>query len=154
MAMSIEPKTDSDWTPCPEGTLQGMVGRLRARRRRTIAVRAACAAGVVAAILLAAGFVSTRHASDDYLHGGLYCSQVRPALPDYRAGKLHGEFLSQVEQHLAECPPCRRALNALNGESASAPHGHFRGHLALAQSDWLRRHDTEFFLPQAAQPRR
>jgi len=106
---------------------------MRAKRRRTIAWRAAgVTAAAAVAILLTAHFIPARHAADDYFHGGLYCSQVRPVLPDYRAGKLHGKFLSQVEQHLAECPPCRRVLNGLNAQATNLPHTHFHPPVPLA----------------------
>lgn len=130
--MTHESQTNGDWTACPTGTLQGLAGRLRAKRRRTIAARAAGVTAAALAILLTAHFIPARHAPDDYFHGGIYCSQVRPVLPDYRAGKLHGEFLGQVEQHLAECPPCRRVLNGLNAQATDLPHGHFRPPVSLA----------------------
>ncbi len=140
--MTGESQTNDDWAACPAGTLQGLAGRLRTKRRRTIAAKAACvAAALIVATLLTAQFVPKRHAADDYLHGGLYCSQVRPVLPDYRAGKLQGELLSQVEQHLAKCPPCRRVLAGLNAQSASPPHG-LHPPVAVAQSRWLWRHPS------------
>ncbi|HEV3343745.1 MAG TPA: zf-HC2 domain-containing protein [Pirellulales bacterium] len=134
--MAQESQTDRDWTACPTGTLQGLAGRLRARRRRTVALRAAGVAAAAVAILFAVRFAPKRHAADDYFHGGLYCSQVRPVLPDYRAGRLQGELLSQVEQHLAECPPCRRVLDGLKGQAASASHGHVHPLTKASQSGW------------------
>jgi predicted anti-sigma-YlaC factor YlaD len=123
--MTSECETSDEWSACPEGTLAKLAGRLRAKRRRTVALRAACAVGLAAVLLSLAVLLPKRHAADDFFHGGLYCSQVRPALPDYRAGKLKGKFLGQVERHLAECEPCRQVLKELEKNSAEADQARF-----------------------------
>ncbi len=113
------------WEPCPPGELQQLAVRLRTERRRIAVRRGARFAAAATLILLAAyaTFLGTRRAPNDYLHGGLYCSQVRPLLPDYAAGKLDPEMARKLKGHLDECPPCRKFLSQLPRQVAVRPGG-------------------------------
>lgn len=116
VAMNSQEPSDDGWGACPPGELVQLAAGLRQRRRRRIAVRAAAALGIAVAAVMAGRWATTDHkpavrAADDYLHAGIYCSEVRSLLADYRAGKLPGDLQSRVKAHLSECPPCRARLN-------------------------------------------
>lgn len=121
--MKSEATTDDAWVACQPGELVQLAAGLRQRRRRRIAVRTAAALGVAVAVVFAGRWaasdrVPAAHAPHDYLHAGIYCSEVRSLLADYRAGKLPGDLQSQIKAHLAECPPCRARLNETAFRSA------------------------------------
>ncbi|HVX62105.1 MAG TPA: zf-HC2 domain-containing protein [Pirellulales bacterium] len=121
--MKTDQSIDDGWSACPPGELVQLAAGLRQRRRRRIAVRTAAVLSIAVAIFVAGRWaVSDREppvrARDDYLHAGIYCSEVRSLLVDYRAGNLPGDLQSQVKAHLAECPPCRARLNATAGRPA------------------------------------
>jgi anti-sigma factor RsiW len=136
--MQLDKNSDAGWAPCPPGELVQMASGLRLRRRRRVAARAAAALSVVLAIGLASywslrGNAPPAPAPSGSLHAGLYCSQVRELLADYRAGKLEPKLQLRVEGHLAECPPCRARLAKLTSQSARplgpiAAHRHHRPH--------------------------
>lgn len=114
--MNSQEQSDDAWIACPPGELVQFAAGLRRRRGRRIVVRAVATLGVAVAVVVAGRWATTNHkpavrAADDYLHAGIYCSEVRSLLADYRAGKLPGDLNSQVKAHLAECPPCRARLD-------------------------------------------
>ena len=49
------------------------------------------------------------------------CALVRELLPLYADGVLEEQASRQVQQHLADCPACRRALEAAGGELPPLP---------------------------------
>ena len=109
-------QSDDAWVACPPGELMQFAAGLRRRRGRRLAVRTAAALRVAVADVVAARWATTNRKpavrpADDYLHAGIYCSEVRSLLADYRAGKLAADLQSQVKAHLDECPPCRARLN-------------------------------------------
>lgn len=114
--MNSQEQSDDAWIACPPGELVQFAAGLRRRRGRRIVVRAVATLGVAVAVVVAGRWATTNHkpavrADDDFLHAGIYCSEVRSLLADYRAGKLPGDLNSQVKAHLAECPPCRARLD-------------------------------------------
>ena len=113
------PPPPSDWEPAPPGAVSRLARQARTRRSRRQFLKAA---GGVAAGLLAAGSgvwawrSATR--SREYDYGGITCSEVAPRLQPLIAGTLPEDEARRVRAHVARCPHCRPAFEALGGTVA------------------------------------
>lgn len=106
------------WVPCPEGELNDLGDRLRARRRRRHFLQAT---GGTAAALVAGGLVFAwlrqpshqgQPAPGQFDYAGIRCSRVKEHVDGY-ANKTLGEPLrEQIRQHLSQCPSCREHYQA------------------------------------------
>lgn len=117
--MTTPHPTPPDWGPCPPGTLSGLTAALKRRRRERLAWRAAAVASVLLAAATA-GWYGPRAVVPDaevQIHGGLTCREVRQRLPDYLHGRVAGGLVHQIEQHLAECPPCRDVWQRMQADA-------------------------------------
>ena len=117
--MSDQTYSSDEWQPCPSGQITGMVQRLQAARRSRAVRRAIVpAAGVL--LFAAAGFYFSQSQPGGmfFQPGGLSCDEVQRHLPAYAKGKVSPELSRQLEEHLADCPECRKMHEKMGGRVA------------------------------------
>ena len=107
-----------DWQTCPEGTLDGLARRLRARRQTYSLTRLGAVMSLVT-LSVAVGVVMIGLQLEDRNQGGITCHDVVPLLREYRLGQLPDEVATQVAEHLAVCDTCQQALQQLAGGKRS-----------------------------------
>ena len=106
--MNTKPSNNDGWNACPPGELGRMVDRLRADRRKQAIVRG----GVVSAVTLMLAVTLWQalpmgNENVQYNYGGITCSQVQLALPQFLNDQLDEETAAKVRVHLAQCEKCR-----------------------------------------------
>ena len=102
-----------DWEKCPEGVLSEAVTRMDKDVRRESFRRMSGVAFVVSFIFVVGALqwgspVNSKSNVDD-----LSCSEVAQLLPQYKSNRLTAEMTERVDAHLALCPECKRAANAI-----------------------------------------
>jgi hypothetical protein len=117
--MSDQSTNTNDWQPCASGQITGMVQRLQAEQRSSTIRRMV---GPVAAVLLLVAAGVYLHQSQPggllFHPGGLSCQDVHGHLPSYAKQQLSPELSEQIEEHLADCPECRKAQEMMGGRAA------------------------------------
>lgn len=105
-------ESSDSWTPCCGGELQGLVGRLRARRQSRR--NAVAALGVVCLSLALGGVWSLRGGNNSTQPmADLPCRECLQQARDYLAGLLDQDVMVRMERHLARCPRCRDQVDQL-----------------------------------------
>ncbi len=117
--MTSEPQHSESWEACPQGTLARVAAQRRAQLRSRQFTKAIAASAAVVVLLLAGTFLMPRSPSENDF-GGILCSEVKPILPDYRAGTLDAELRAKVDTHLANCEMCGTAYRKMVEESPLA----------------------------------
>lgn len=98
---------DMQWTPCQEGEIQHLIGRLRHRRRWRTYGRGAAVAALM--LLAASGYWAAVAGRTAGLRS-LSCRQVIALAPDFFAGRLDDGTAAAIRHHLAGCRSCREHL--------------------------------------------
>lgn len=108
--MSTPPadKTLTDWSPCPEGTLGSLGGRLRADHTRRNVLKAA--GGVASLAVIALLVVNLMPAAQP---DGITCAQCLAQMPAYNDhlttdSAMTAGDVDAMADHLATCPKCRK----------------------------------------------
>ena len=114
------PPSDDDWQPCVSGQITGMVQRLRAKQRASAIRRMAVPATAVLLLVLAGFYYNgqSRPGGMFFKPGGLSCDEVHEYLPAYAKGQVSPERARQLEEHLADCPECRKMHEKMGGRVA------------------------------------
>ncbi|MBP86518.1 MAG: hypothetical protein CMJ64_07370 [Planctomycetaceae bacterium] len=92
------------WDECPTGLVTKMAGQLRAKQLRA-RLRPMMAA--VAILLVLGGTWAVQSKIGDGAEP-LTCVETVPMLADYHSGNLEGSVATRVDEHLANCPSCRK----------------------------------------------
>ena len=100
---------NSDWGPCPPGTLESVVARVSGEKRfrRTVVSGALLA---VCLVLIGGSAFVIRSNTEPSLSE---CQQAAIFLPDYVAGRLENDQMRMVEAHLRICERCRSKLEEM-----------------------------------------
>ena len=113
------PPSDDDWQPCVSGQITGMVQRLRAKQRASAMRRMAVPATVVLLLVVAGFYFGQSWPGGMFFKpGGLSCDEVHEYLPAYAKGQVSPERARQLEEHLADCPECRKMHEKMGGRVA------------------------------------
>ena len=105
--MNQSNSTAEPWGACPTGEIARMVERVRGRRRRRRTVRIGGAvAGLLVMVAVGTLAVSQLSGPAEYRYGGIGCSDTRPLLEQYAAGRLDAETTGRIDAHLEQCPHC------------------------------------------------
>jgi hypothetical protein len=118
---------ETQWTPCPPGEVQRLVGRLR-RRRQWQTYRGGAA--VAARLVLGAAGYWTAPTWESVAHPPKTCQEVIALAPDYFAGRLDRTTAASMRHHLDGCRACREHLDAIQGHSHHATVEKTSPHLA------------------------
>lgn len=95
----------SNWQPCSQGEVAGMVRRVQRRRRALAAARVTSLAAALLAVVAVWQFQPLRPAAS--LPGGISCQEVMHNHDAYQSGELDGrEIADQIREHIAGCPHC------------------------------------------------
>ncbi|MBM79001.1 MAG: hypothetical protein CMJ78_00205 [Planctomycetaceae bacterium] len=105
--MDSERQTESEWEPCPSGTIT----RYARRQVRRTASRVVA----VASVLLATGllFLPSDEFPDEHRFGGIGCSDVHKNCGKFQAGELEKDLTDEIHRHLVECPSCKAQISEL-----------------------------------------
>ena len=120
--MSDQSNSSDEWQPCPSGQITGMVQRLQAAQRSRAVRRAIVpAAGVL--LFVAAGFYFSQSQPGGmlFLPGGLSCGEVQKHLSADPKPPVSPEFSKRLEEHLADCPECRKKMHEKMGGRVEEP---------------------------------
>ena len=94
-----------EWTPCREGEIGSMVGRIRSRRKAVSTARITSVAAVLLAILAVSQFQSPQTAGIQ--PSKISCQETLEHQEAYQSGDLAGtETEDQIRAHLVDCPKC------------------------------------------------
>ena len=108
--------TGSSWRPCPAGEVGGLAQRLRRRRQRRDAWRAAVAGACLVAVALLAFWTlpGQREAN-----AAISCRDVHDLADEYVAGQVEAEKSDRIRRHLDHCRPCREVVERLRRGDAA-----------------------------------
>ena len=121
MTTEVQHPEDSDWSACPSGEIQGLVGRLQARQRRE-RTRQAAAGVVCLALLVTAGFYAVpRLGVKEAKFGGITCSELQQQAEQYVQQTLDPQATERFDAHLARCRHCREFISEFQADSLSQP---------------------------------
>jgi len=115
---------DEAWAACLPGTLSGVVGAVRARRRAKMIGRVAASSAVVLFVVVGGTILSGRmFAPAEYDFGGVWCSEVRQVAESYMSGDLikeDPELAQRVAKHVSLCPLCGKMIDRMRQEASVA----------------------------------
>jgi len=118
--VSDQTTNTNDWQPCPSGQITGMVQRLQAERPSSTIRRMAVPATAVLLLVIAGVYFSqSRPGGMLFKPGGLTCDEIRQHLPAYAKGQVSAELSKQLDEHLADCPECRKMHEKMGGRVAA-----------------------------------
>ena len=124
--MNDQPTNSNDWQPCASGQIGGMVQRLRTLRRADAIRRMAVPTTAVLLLAVAVFYFSQSRPGGVLFHpGGLTCGEVQEYLPAYARQQVSPELAGQLEEHLANCPECKKMYDTM-GSRELAPTLHAR----------------------------
>jgi len=122
------------WQPCQQGEIGRLVRRLKvARRRKRLLQVAGPAAAAVILVVAVVYLTSARPATA----GPITCRQARAAMAERLEDRLTPEMTARVDQHLRDCPSCRRRYEALGGR-VQVPRDAAGGGFPIASLDPVR----------------
>lgn len=104
MGGTMHSESETQWEPCPHGTIVQMVSSIKTRCRRRQAGRVAVMSLMLVGIGVAGWLMTTQQS--EYEYGGIVCSEVRRLAPGYLSGKLDEDTSRQIAVHLSLCPTC------------------------------------------------
>ena len=124
--MNDQPTNSNDWQPCASGQIGGMVQRLRRLRRADAIRRMAVPTTAVLLLAVAVFYFGQSRPGGMWFHpGGLTCGEVQEYLPAYARQQVSPELAGQLEEHLANCPECKKMYDTM-GSRELAPTLHAR----------------------------
>ncbi|MFG0334704.1 MAG: hypothetical protein ACF8TS_15210 [Maioricimonas sp. JB049] len=103
---------DHEWRQCPAGEVQGLVQKLRTRRRRRRAQKVGALGGMLA-ILCATAFLALPQQPYDPVLAGMRCSEVLAMADDLIAGKLDDLTRGRIIEHCEQCGACHDKIVAM-----------------------------------------
>ncbi len=111
--MVPETEDQQAWETCPPGEIARVAASARSQRQ-VRRVQAWTLASTVALLAVIGGWQFFRAADPvENAYGGIVCSDVREALPDFVDRQLDEAMAQKVQRHLALCPACRDAAARL-----------------------------------------
>jgi hypothetical protein len=103
------------WTACPPGEFTRLGTRLRGRRRRRHATRAAATM-----VLTGLGLWTLQGRTREYDFAGIGCSRVQELAMAFAGGDLEPGLADRVESHAEQCPRCHELFEEMGLLSALA----------------------------------
>lgn len=117
---AARPQAEGDWTPCPQGELGQLVGRLRTRRRnlqiRKVTQLSLVASGVFAVAVSWFAFWPAQAPDPAKAPPGIQgqavanisCREVRERTMEFVQGHVDGDTKARIEKHLHKCGSCAK----------------------------------------------
>ena len=109
---------NTDWSPCPSGTLQGLASNLKRQHRNARLRQMGEAAAIVLVIVAGSAYLfNSMYGIGPNNYGGISCAEVKSVLPKYIAGNIDVQIAMKVDQHLTQCHHCKEAYNSMISDS-------------------------------------
>ena len=112
--MNTDRAAQPEWEPCPPGTLTGLASDLHRRHRRKQLGQWAGVVCVLLVVVSAGWYVvhSIGHPSE-FNYGGIACSEVHQALPDFMVQRVSEDLERRIQAHLAKCAHCQELMQKM-----------------------------------------
>jgi hypothetical protein len=111
--MAADRSRETEWIPCPDGTIAEFAGRARLMARRRTITRVTGASAIVALFAVTGFLVFGPKLPIEHTYGGITCSDVRSNAAAYFAETLTADVSEQIRIHLDRCGECNQFVHTM-----------------------------------------